>query len=74
MPRPVIYSEVDIKELITIKETKGIPIKEQCRLKQPKAWPYVSINRAIRRYGLAIPKKYAEIKKAQVTTKETVSA
>ena len=69
MPRPIRYTESDIKELIRIKETEGKPIKEQCRIKE---WPYVSVNRAIKRYGLHIPRKYAEVKKAQV--KEAVAA
>jgi aromatic ring hydroxylase len=74
MPRPICYTEDDIKEMIRIKETLGKPIKEQCREKTEKMegghkWPYVSINRAIRRYGLKIPKKYAEIKKANAAKK-----
>lgn len=73
MPRPIRYTESDIKELISIKETKGIPIKEQCRTKEP-AWPYVSVNRAIKRYNLHIPKKYAEVKRAQALKKEPVAA
>lgn len=80
MPRPICYTEDAIREMIRIKESEGKPIKEQCRerteqLLDGHKWPYVSINRAIRRYGLKIPKKYAEIKRAVAAkTKETVPA
>lgn len=60
MPRPIQYEKTQMEELIRIKETEGKPIKAQCR---EKGWPYVSVNRAITRYGLKIPKKYAEVQK-----------
>lgn len=59
MPRPIKYQKADLEALIKDKEEKGIPIKAACR---EKGWPYVSVNKALKKYGLAIPKKYAETK------------
>lgn len=59
MPRPVQYKIEDIKEMIRIKETLGIPIKKQCL---DSSIPYVSINRAFARYSLKIPRTYAAVK------------
>jgi len=65
MSRPIKYERAEIEAMIKEKEEKGVPIKLQCRL---KGYPYVSINKSIRKYGLAIPKKYAEVKARQVGT------
>lgn len=59
MPRPIKYTQQDMEGLIRDKEEKGIPIKANCR---EKNWPYVSVNKAMKKYGLSIPKKYAEVK------------
>lgn len=59
MPRPIKYEKAELEEMIKIKEEKGIPIKRQC---VEKKYPYVSINKALKKYGLFIPKKYAEVK------------
>jgi hypothetical protein len=59
MPRPVQYSKEDMEALIQDKLERGIPVKANCMLKN---WPYVSVNKALRRYGLSIPRKYAEVK------------
>lgn len=59
MPRPVQYSKEDMESLIRDKLERGIPVKANCALKK---WPYVSVNKALRRYGLTIPKRYAEVK------------
>lgn len=48
-----------MESLIKDKLEKGIPIKSSCRA---KSWPYVSVNKALRKYGLAIPRTYAEAK------------
>ena len=60
MSRPVIYSKEKIEEIIALKSEKGIPVKQTCR---DQKMPYVSVNRAIKRYQLSIPKKYAETAK-----------
>ena len=59
MPRPVFYTKEDMESLINDKLTKGIPVKEGCRNRK---WPYVSVNKALRKYGLRIPRTYAEVK------------
>ncbi len=59
MPRPIKYQKADLEAMIKLKEEKGIPIKLQCR---ESGIPYVSINKALKKYGLSIPKKYAETK------------
>ena len=59
MARPIIYTREDMEALISDKVEKGIPIKTNCRT---KAWPYVSVNKAIRKYGLSIPRTYAQAK------------
>ena len=59
MPRPIKYQKEELEALIKDKQEKGIPIKAACR---EKGWPYVSVNKALKKYGLAIPKKYAETK------------
>ena len=69
MPRPVQYKVEDIQEMIRIKETEGKPIKQQCT---EQKIPYVSINRAFARYGLKIPRKYADVKRS--LKKEAVAA
>lgn len=56
MPRPIKYSKEKILELIRVKEEEGIPIKRQCREQDLK---YVSVNRAMRRYNLLNPLKFA---------------
>lgn len=68
MPRPIKYTQQDMEGLIRDKEEKGIPIKANCR---EKNWPYVSVNKAMKKYGLSIPKKYAEIK-ARVASQSAV--
>ena len=65
MPRPIQYEKKDVEELIKLKLERGIPIKASCL---DKGWPYVSINKALRRYGLSIPKKYAEVKAKYAST------
>lgn len=56
MPRPVKYTKEQILGLIRVKEEEGTGIKEQCRQND---WKYVSINRAMKRYGLLNPLKFA---------------
>lgn len=68
MPRPIQYTKEDMEELIRLKLEEGIPVKASCLAKQ---YPYVSVNKALRRYGLAIPRKYAEVK-ARVAGKPQV--
>lgn len=59
MPRPIKYEKAELEAMIKDKEEKGLPIKLQCR---EKGYPYVSVNKALKKYGLSIPKKYAEVK------------
>ncbi len=66
MPRPIKYEKAELEEMIRDKEEKGLPIKLQCRT---KGYPYVSVNKALKKYGLSIPKKYAEVK-ARLATVE----
>ena len=56
MPRPIMYTKEQMLELIRVKEEEGTPIKKQCR---ELGWKYVSINRAMIRYNLLNPLKYA---------------
>jgi len=56
MPRPVKYTKEFIRELIRIKEEEGIPVKKQCR---DNGYKYVSVNRAMFRYKLLNPLKFA---------------
>ena len=67
MPRPIKYEKSELEAMILAKEEQGLPIKLQCR---EKGYPYVSVNKALKKYGLSIPKKYAEVKaKLAGTTK-----
>lgn len=59
MARPIIYTKEDMESLVNDKLTKGIPVKTNCRL---KGYPYVSVNKALRKYGLSIPRTYAQAK------------
>lgn len=62
MPRPEKYHKEDLEALIKDKVEKGIPIKKACRERKPEPWPYVSVNKAIKKFGLQIPRTYAETK------------
>jgi len=56
MSRQIKYSKNDIVELLRVKAVDGVPLEEQC---ERKGWQYISVNRAMKRYGLKNPKKFA---------------
>jgi hypothetical protein len=56
MSRPIKYSREEIIELLYVKATDGIPLEVQC---EKKDWKYISVNRAMKRYNLKNPKKFA---------------
>jgi len=59
MPRPEKYHKEDLEALIKDKEERGIPVKKNCA---EKGWPYVSVVKALKKFDIKIPRKYAETK------------
>ena len=53
--RPVIHTEEEVMKMIRVKVIVGVSIKQQCK---SGGLRYVSINAAIKRYKLKIPKKF----------------
>ena len=53
--RPVIHTKEQVEKMIRVKIMEGTSIKAQCK-NDDKI--YVSVNAAMKRYGLKIPKKF----------------
>lgn len=60
--RPVVHTEEFVRNMIKIKVTEGVAIKRQCKT---QGLSYVSVNAAIKRYGLKVPKKFERLEKAR---------
>jgi hypothetical protein len=59
MARDIKYTKEQVLELVKDKEVDGIDIRKAC---DAKGWKYVTINAAMKRYGIKTPLRFARRK------------